>query len=243
MHRYGTAGLLGLAILGTTRAALAGDIPGDASTKATLQVTNVGTDGLLGTARDSDWYRVRLSKGQDYAVKLGLFYVQGRLTLRDAARQVLETAVNYGDRDAGFEVRAPYTGTYFVEVKGKWYAETSAGDEHYYVAVVRDCKDGLDTRCTLVPGETYHVGSAWLGDYDVYAAVLDRAKRYTFTGRTDGICALRLALLDGTGRVVVPAAYSDIRDYEPPKSGRYYLRANCNNEDYGGKYDIRLTVR
>src|SRR3954451_13522890 len=108
--------LLGTAVaLGAAAPAWAGDIPGDASTKATLQVTNVATEGSFETARDSDWYRVRLSKGQDYAVRLELGYGQGRVPPRGAPRKLLKTAANSGDRDAGFEVRAPYTGTYFVE--------------------------------------------------------------------------------------------------------------------------------
>jgi Bacterial pre-peptidase C-terminal domain len=233
------AALAAVPLAGPT--ALAADIPGNASTKATLQVTNAGTKGRFETAHDSDWYRVRLAKGQDYAVKLGLGYVQGWLTLRDAAWKPLKTTANYGDRDAGFEVRAPYTGTYFVEVKGKWY--TPAEDNDYYVAVVHDCKDGLGTRCTLLPGKTYHYGSAWIRDYDVYAAVLDDRKRYTFTGTTPDICALFLQLLDGAGRVLVPTTTDDIRDYKPPRSGKYYLRANCNSDDYGGQYDLLLTVR
>jgi hypothetical protein len=54
---------------------------------------------------------------------------------------------------------------------------------------------------------------------------------------------LFLQLLDGTGRVLVPTTTDDIRDYKPPKSGTYYLRANCNSDDYGGKYDLLMTVR
>jgi hypothetical protein len=244
MHRYGTAGLLGLAILGITRAALAGDIPGDASTKATLQVTNVDTEGRFETRRDSDWYRVQLATGQDYAVRLAIYDSFGSVTLRDAAREPLKKSPGDYQGDTGFEVRAPYTGTYFVEVKGQWLSGITS-PEPYFAAVVHDCKDGLNTRCTLVPGTTYHYGSAWYGDYDGYAAVLDRTKRYTFTGTTPpyGICVVHLQLLDGTGRVIIPTTHWAIKDYKPPQSGKYYLRANCDSDDYGGRYDLLMTVR
>jgi len=227
--------------------AWAGDIPGNASTKATLQVTNVETEGVFDTITDSDWYRVQLTKGQDYAVtSSNPGYYVSLMSLRSATGKPLKTSGVSGVSDDGFEIRAPYTGTYFVEVKFWRVSDPLVRPpQPYYVAVVRDCKDGLDTRCRLVPGKTYHVGAAWRGDVDLYAAALDASKWYTFTGTVpDGsACGLYLQLLDRTGRVIVPFIAGEIKNYKPPQSGKYYLEANCNSEDFGGRYGILMTAR
>src|SRR4051812_30516951 len=192
------------AILLVGRAAMADDIPGDSSTKAVLQVTNVGTAGVLDTPTDSDWYRVQLTKSQDFAVRFTIGHGAASLSLYSVKRKPLRTTWTSDESDGGFEVRAPYTGTYFVEVKVK---EDVPPGTLYQVAVVHDCKNGLDTRCTLVPGKTFHVGSAWYNDVDLYAARLDRSKQYTFAGTPTGpdpeICAVYMDLLDRTGKTII----------------------------------------
>ena len=251
MSRHIATGGLAALLLAIASPALAGDIPGDASTKATLQVTNVPTLGVIERRLDRDWYKVRLTKGQDYAVRIVVEHGDGTLgsvTLRDPAQRPLKSAAINTYGDDGFEIRAPRTGTYFVDVEGDWEPEDS-GPKRYGVAVVRDCRDAPDTRCTLAPGRTYSVGSAWSGDHDRYVQPLDGSKRYTFAavGESDND-SLTMELLDGNGDAVTKEQFGSgsvvVSDFAPPRSGRYYVRAYCNAEDdYGCKYKVGMTVR
>jgi hypothetical protein len=253
LTRVPAAAVAALLLVGHAAAAAAANIPGDMSTKATLKVTNVVTTGTLDQETDADWYRVNLTKGQDYAVRVlaGVNEVTGEVDIRGPGREVLKSASINSLGDNGFEFRAPYTGAFFVEVIGHWNPDYH-GPQNYGIAVVRDCRGDAKTRCTLVAGKTYNVGSAWFGDYDAYAQLLDPAKRYTFTGTVavDGYCYLDMKLLDSKGTVLASSSsayYGDdpalIKDFKPASSGKYYLRLRCDSDDWGGKYSVGMTVR
>jgi hypothetical protein len=34
-----------------------------------------------------------------------------------------------------------------------------------------------------------------------------------------------------------------IRDFRPPKAGKYYVDLRCDSDDWGGKYTVGMTVR
>ena len=94
--------------------AQAADIRGDRSTRATLPVSSTHTPSRFEFRKDSDWCRVTLAAGTDYAVSSNGSYGLD-IRLRDAAGRILASAHDGDYTDAGFERRAPSSGTYFVE--------------------------------------------------------------------------------------------------------------------------------
>src|SRR5919202_481914 len=69
-----------------------------------------------GAARDSDWYKVSLEAGKDYAVST---YANCGLTfgVRDKAGKLLASTKSADEVDTGFEFRPSYTGLHFVEYR------------------------------------------------------------------------------------------------------------------------------
>ena len=159
MRQHGGAGLVGLAIFGLgPAAALAADIPGNTSTKARLTVSSTYTPGVFESPTDSDWYRVTLQAGVDYAVSgesTGGYGI--RLHLHDANGKLLAPRIDGdGNTDAGFELRPTRTGVYFVEAL---YLQDQAFG--YNVRVAPDCRGDRTTKCRLKPGVTQQRITAW----------------------------------------------------------------------------------
>src|SRR3954452_10766688 len=72
-------------------AAWAADIPGDKSTKATITPGPARFEGVLDKAGDSDWYRITLKAGRNYAFESASF-CDTRVVLPNAAGKVLKTS-------------------------------------------------------------------------------------------------------------------------------------------------------
>ncbi len=145
------AALAGAVPAGGARAA---DVPGDASTRATLTVqSRSSTFGEHETATDSDWFRVRLVRGTDYAVRADTSIGAGlasSITARDPRGRPIRTVPGDGLSDVGFELRATVTGTHFVEVRALNPDEPLP--LRYAVAVTPDCRDAASTKCRLEVG-------------------------------------------------------------------------------------------
>lgn len=75
-----------LVIVWTAAPALAADVPDGPATEARITVNVPEIDGRFETAKDSDWYRVRLVKGGSYAIvgDSGGEFDSAELRLRDA---------------------------------------------------------------------------------------------------------------------------------------------------------------
>src|SRR5688572_5063604 len=96
--------LLGAALplLGSGSAAAAADVPGNTTTRATLRVTTTYMPGEFESVTDSDWYRVQLAAGVDYAVSGETRSGYGiRLNVRDAGGRVLRRVGGDGYTDVG----------------------------------------------------------------------------------------------------------------------------------------------
>jgi hypothetical protein len=103
------------ALLLAAPAARAADIPGDKSTKATITPGPARFEGVLDKAGDSDWYRVTLKAGRNYAFESASF-CDTKVALRNAAGKVLKTSGFANDNgDDGLEFRSATTKAYFVE--------------------------------------------------------------------------------------------------------------------------------
>lgn len=239
-------GAILVTIAGITASAAA-DIPGNASTKAVLPVRTASTNGLFETNGDVDWYRVRLTKGQDYAVRFSAVGEQfASLTLRDPNRKAVGTVPSDIDTDGGLEYRAKVTGTYFVDVRRGVDPNFQPGDG-YAVAVAPDCRDAASTTCTLRPGKPQRRVTLYLKDWDRFALNLVAGRKYALTVTKENGDVIRAQLLDAKGKVLEnrevfgdPAATID---FTAKATGRYYLRTLVASDDTGYPYVAELTRR
>jgi hypothetical protein len=241
------AGLLSAAASG---AHAADTVPGNASTRATLRVTTTPTPGVIDSAGDTDWYRVRLQKGQDYTVRFGSpnYGSPASATLRDPRQRPLKESGYYSYGTSGFEFRATVTGDHFVEVEGGF--DPSVGPRAYTVSVTFDCRDAATTKCAIEPGRGRDGNSTYPGEFDRFAVTLDAARRYDLTATAAdeyGYCYMRV--LDAAGAVLAEASEDSeqtktIAGFRPRRSGKPYLRVGCEvAEDYGVAYRVVVTPK
>jgi hypothetical protein len=98
------------------------DIPGDASTTATIGVGGT-VGGNLEVAGDHDWYKVTLTAGQAVVVTLnGVTLVDPYLYIRDSSGNLIysnDDIVDGSNRNSEVAFNPSYTGTYYIDV-GAW---------------------------------------------------------------------------------------------------------------------------
>jgi hypothetical protein len=158
MYRYGTAGLLGLMLLSTAWVAHAADIPGNARTKAVITPGPARFESHLERRGDSDWYRVTLKAGRNYAFEVASAGCT-RMNLRNAAGKVLRSDLGFDDEDGGLEFRSATTKTFFVEYvdanKAPCIDPVEGGYPTWYSGnVAMEVRGDVTTRATIAPGQT-----------------------------------------------------------------------------------------
>jgi hypothetical protein len=235
--------LAGLSLLCPPAAAQGADIPGGKQTGAKLPLGTAFTAGTFEKAGDSDWYRVTLEKGRDYAFSLDAVD-SARLRLRDAGGRILplKDAFDASEDDAGFEYRAERTGTYFVEAVKDASADPMF--EAYRLRATQDCQDDLPTRCTLTLGEERRQQPlTWSDDPDFLRVTLQRGQTYTVDLATTA--AASLALRDRDREVVASASAADgtarIARFRAAYSGSYFVAVTGGDLPGGGTY--RVVIR
>jgi len=110
---------------GYTLAAQAGDVPGDATTDASVSADGDYREGVLSPAGDRDWFAVNLAEGQ--AMRAGLTPAEsGGEPLGDPylvlygpdGSEILRDDDGGDGLNSFFEFQAPAAGRYFIEVRG-----------------------------------------------------------------------------------------------------------------------------
>jgi serralysin len=114
------------------------DIPGDASTTATLSVGSTVT-GSVEVVDDHDWYKITLTAGQSVTVSLtGITLTDTYLNIRDSSGNIIFSNDDVSDGNLSSQVSfsAPSTGTYYIDVSA-WHDPTGAyqGTGTYQVSV------------------------------------------------------------------------------------------------------------
>ena len=244
------AALLSAAPVATTAAAP--DIPGNNATSARLPVRTEATRGDFRTDRDSDWYKVELVGGQDYAV---YFYsdaarTHAKLNLRDPSGRVVRRISADPHTDEGFEFRAQRSGTYFVEALAGMLEPFPCCPDRplgYALAVAKDCSDDATTQCSLRPGSPQRRATMSHADWDRYRATLDARRTYTFrVAGVPDVGEVSMQLIDATGRVLESRAFAptseEIAAFTPYRTGAHFLRVFYGNEDTGGSYSVSVTI-
>jgi hypothetical protein len=246
MYRYGTVGLLGLALLGTTGAALAADIPGNTRTKAVITPGPKRFESHLERRGDSDWYRVTLKAGRNYAFEVASGGCT-RMNLRNKAGKVLRLDVSFDDEDGGFEFRSATTKTFFLEYvdanKAPCIDPVEGGYPTWYSGnVAMDVRGDTTTRATIAPGQTIEGLLNWYFDKDYFRATLEAGKSYAVSVPSRPL-GTGLVVIDSEGNVV---AGGDRTPFEPlpfsvPRTGTYYVVVAGGG--YGsGPYTVGLSI-
>lgn len=166
--------------------AAAADVPGDKSTRAILQLSPTFASYPFDAAGDKDWYRVNLTKGQDYHIGFSSYYTDGKVTLRDSAGKAL-AAEFYGryfnvSNATGISFRAGYTGLHYVAI-----ADVGEEPEEitypaaYRFLVTKDCADDFITRCQLPQGKATPGVLTTGNDQDFFYAELQGNRTYVAT--------------------------------------------------------------
>ncbi len=237
--RRGAVLLLGLAGLGLSPAATAADVPGGSGTRVVLEKGWLGPTRTFERRGDSDWYRVTLDAGRDYA-----FHVKvpttgpaaGRLNLRDLGGRVLKTAVSNAGNDGGFEFRPPGSGTrsYFVEFKEAGDAEATF-PYSYWGGVTADARAGTGTLATIAVGQTKTGIVNWGSDADWFRTSLQAGKSYWIGAEGDDPY---VELADSRGRVIAGRfGLPPLGGFTVPASGTYYVIVR-DNSDFGRRYTL-----
>ena len=93
------------------------DVPGNATTGATIGVGGTVTD-TLETGGDHDWFRIQLTQGQSVSVALnGLSLDDPYVRIRNSSGTIIFQNDDGGDGlDSLVAFRASYTGTYYIDV-------------------------------------------------------------------------------------------------------------------------------
>jgi hypothetical protein len=239
--------LAGLA-LACPSAARAADVPSGPRTGATLPVRSGLTAGTFEVAGDSDWYRVRLEQGRDYAFLLDS-QDGARLRLRDAGGRILQhrDSFAFDENDGGFEYRAERTGTYFVEAVQDASASADPSFNGYHLRVTQDCQDDLSTRCTLGIGEEKRQQQlTWSADSDFLRVTLQRGQTYTV--QLDAEIGARLQLRDQHREVVASkgagaGATARITGFRAAYTGSYFVNVTGGGalgDVGGGSYRVGI---
>lgn len=233
-----------------TLRALAGDIPGDASTDATLSAEGDYREGIINPANDRDWYRVDLEAGQ--SLRIGLMTDQGAGALDDPllvvygpdSSEVARDDDSGGDLNAWLEYQATVSGPHYLEARA--YGD---GIGRYAISIVGgEIGDTAESAEFLMPNTQRASVINSDGDSDWFAVDLIEGRPYRFTLVGDGDNALAdpfLTLHNMEGAVIAadddggPGLGAQI-SFTPIESGIYFLAAASFNGVGVGRYMLRM---
>lgn len=224
-------------------AAMADDVPGDASTRANIDEGPAWTSGVFEATGDADWYRVYLRAGYEVAVAASAGDDDEGLdfALRGQDGSVIEGSFASGI-SSGIEFRPDHDGWFYVSA-----AEHSFGDstpefpKGYGLDVMADCLGGPSTSCRLAPGKPQGRRWAFAGDDDWYAVRLAGGERYVATVHTGAPYAL--SVRDERGRVVADAGqlkgWGSLA-FSLPRSCVCYVDVASTGEGSVGTYEVGI---
>jgi hypothetical protein len=237
------------AAVGSIGDAAAGDIPASRSTKVTLTIGTTPTAGTWEYVGDSDWYKVKLTAGQNYAFRLNEVGDASSLTLTLRGPNGASIKVSEGDddSDAGLAFVPKVSGTYYLDARLGGFSDGASGA--YQITAGPDCAQGPRTTCKLQLGIRQDRQILFSADADWYGIAMTTGRSYDIAVHdVDGIfIGLELELLDSTGRVVATGEQStafdrDLRGFVAPASGTYYAQVRNVFQDVWGPYTITLSA-
>lgn len=196
---------------GTVRAA---DIPGDRSTTATVGLAEAATS-IFETRNDRDWFRIRLSRGQNYAFRCSSLTRSAEVRIRNpAGRQIGATEFCDSGSTTGRTFVPTGTGVHFLSVFGR---DEVGPDTTYFASVRADIPENLSTEARLTLGKATTLFADFAGEADWLRLRLERGRTYEVALDVPDDAAASLTLREPSKAIVAQAIDSS------PDDGRVTL--------------------
>lgn len=180
MRAWTILGLTGLALSGQ---AWAGDVGGNAGTKAKLPLSPAGIQSKFEQVADQDWFRLNITKGDHYAVVLTVpnaGYYQSRMyDPKGKERSYAGTFGQHGKltTPAGFEFTAAETALRFIAVTMVRLDE-GVPPVPYQLVATKDCAKDAKTKCSAKVGQKQNGLAQFEEDKDFWRMEFKKGKRY-----------------------------------------------------------------
>lgn len=238
---------------GYTLAARAGDVPGDATTDASVSADGDYREGVLSPAGDRDWFAVNLAEGQ--AMRVGLITAEGNgeplgdpylVLYGPDGTEILRDDDGGDGLNSFFEFQAPSAGRYFIEARG--FTDDAQG--RYALNIMGgEIGNSYDSADYLMPnseGRISMINAA--DDADWFAIEMVEGRPYRINVEGFGEDALGdpvLTLYDAQGNEVASdddggAGLNAYLSFTSTTGGPYFAAVSA----YGGgtgRYYIRVT--
>jgi hypothetical protein len=252
----GAAAAAMLAGLASAASAQSADIPGDASTAATLSEGRP-VDGVFDSEGDSDWYRLRVESGQRYVLALNSVAasdeqaIDPMVGIYDAeGNQVAFNDDSDGSLNSLLQYVPAQTGEVFVEAR-EFIGRTGA----YRLTVTAtalpadDAGNDASTRARAAVGRDIAGAIEYQGDVDWYRFSVRTGQRYriSLTGAGEGGLGdpyLRIVTAEGEelggNDDAGDGTLNSLAEFTPQRSGVVYIEARGFADAYEGGYTLRI---
>ena len=229
-------------------AALAGDIPADASTDAGLSADGDYREGMLSPGGDVDWYRVDLTEGQ--VIRVDMVTTQTEDALGDPYLTIRgpDGAELASDDDGGeglnsqLEFQAPAAGAYFIEARG--FTEDAQG--RYALSLssgeIGNSAESAEYLQANGEGRSSLIGTP--DDTDWFAIELVEGRSYRFnlvSAEPNPLADPNLVVYDAQGAQVAAdddggTGLNSYLSFATPTGGTYYLAVSSYGASGTGRY-------
>lgn len=230
----------------------AADLAGTAATRATLQPAAAPSTALFEFPTDSDWYKIKLKAGRDYAVSVRSQNPDAgaKVLIRDPKGIVLAGVDESPYTTAGLEFRAAKTATYYLEYRAPGGA--TPVPLTYHPHIVDDCRgDPVTTSCTLEQGTPQQRQLAFAADVDAYRFVAEAGRAYSVRLTTpEAPWGANLEIQDAAGtRVVSASGNVPMQDgtnglivtFLAQATASYYAVVGTSDDAGGSRYLLKLS--
>ena len=220
-------------------------IQNNITTAATL-ATNAQLSSSIDVAGDSDWFKVSLTAGRNYAFEVSSNGISGLpdgdLQLRDAAGNVVANLANYSYATGTLDFTALTTGTYFISVND---ASTDAGGYTLRNVGADTVISNATTTSTLLDGRKIAGVIDNQADSDWHKFNAEQGQTYSFTLSGDGtaseLAQVKLILRDAAGNVIASGYNTDVTlTFTATTDGPLFLDVQGQNGTYTGRYFLSV---
>lgn len=235
-----------------TLSSLRGEIPGDASTDASLSIEGDYREGQLSPAGDRDWYRIDLTEGQVFRVSVDTTETPDGLADPYVIIYGPDGTEVGRDDDGGLnlnaflEYQATATGAHFIEVRG--FNEDAEG--RYIVGIVPgeigDSVDNADYLTADGEGRFSQIGTADDVDWFYIEMVEGRPYRFMLDGAGDNpLSDPYMTIYDAQGTQLVAdddggTGLNSYLTFASPTGGSYFVAVSSYGAASTGQYWLRV---
>jgi serralysin len=220
-------------------------IQNNITTTATL-ATNAQVSSSIDVAGDSDWFKVVLTAGRNYAFEVSSNGItglpDGDLQLRDAAGNIVANLANYSYATGTLDFTALTSGNYFISVNDN---STDAGGYTLRNVGADTVISNAGTTSTLLDGRKIAGVIDNQADKDWHKFNAEQGQTYSFTLSGDGTASeltqVRLILRDAAGNVIASNYDTDVTlTFTATTDGPLFLDVQGQSGTYTGRYYLSV---